>query len=293
MKEKLIKAKEKTKLCIYYVLTEISPELNTQAHFFSAYKKFGNLKNPETFSEKLSWLKLNVYPTDTLVRQCADKVAVRDYVEACGLGDMLNEVHGIYDSFSAIPWEKLPESFVLKWNFGSGFNYICKNKVAENKAALQKKFDRWEKNKFWNYHAELQYKDCKKQIICERYLESDSPLLDYKFYCFHGEAKAVLVISRPQGTAESAVFMSPEWEYLSDIPYRYSSSFIPERPESLLEMVKAAEKLSAPFPFVRVDFYEWIGKPIFGEMTFTPATGVKPSETMVDGVSMGEMIVLP
>ena len=35
-------------------------------------------------------------------------------------------------------------------------------------------------------------------------------------------------------------------------------------------MKEMAAKISSPFPFVRVDFYEVNGKPVFGEMTFTP-----------------------
>ena len=36
-------------------------------------------------------------------------------------------------------------------------------------------------------------------------------------------------------------------------------------------MISIAEKVSKPFPFVRVDFYECNGKAILGELTFTPA----------------------
>lgn len=43
-----------------------------------------------------------------------------------------------------------------------------------------------------------------------------------------------------------------------------------EKPKSFELMRKIAEKLSTPFPFVRVDFYDIKGKPVFGEMTFTP-----------------------
>ena len=56
--------------------------------------------------------------------------------------------------------------------------------------------------------------------------------------------------------------------------------------------MELARTLSKGFPLVRVDFYEWQGKPIFGEMTFTPAAGIIPSETLIDGKHMGEYISL-
>ena len=43
------------------------------------------------------------------------------------------------------------------------------------------------------------------------------------------------------------------------------------RPYNFGEMKTIAEKLSADFEYVRVDFYENEGKLYFGEMTFTPA----------------------
>jgi hypothetical protein len=39
-------------------------------------------------------------------------------------------------------------------------------------------------------------------------------------------------------------------------------------------MLEAAETLSGGFDFVRVDFYEAEGRPLFGEMTFYPGSGL-------------------
>lgn len=47
-----------------------------------------------------------------------------------------------------------------------------------------------------------------------------------------------------------------------------------KKPEKLAMMLKIAEKLSDGFLFVRVDLYEVDGRVYFGELTFTPATGV-------------------
>ena len=40
------------------------------------------------------------------------------------------------------------------------------------------------------------------------------------------------------------------------------------------KMIRAAELLSAGFPFARVDFYEIDGRPRFGEVTFYPGSGL-------------------
>ena len=256
--------KEQIRFLIYSTLTILSPVLSTKIQYRIQNGKPLDLDNPRSFSEKLSWLKLYAYADDPLVRQCADKLAVRDYVRSCGFGDTLNELFGVYQSPEEIPWDLLPKRFVLKWNFGCGFNF----------------------------HAEMQYKGIEPRILCEHYIDSPAgqDLTDYKFYSFSGKVLAILVIERKHGLPERAAFMSPDWEYLSDIPSRYSESFLPSRPVSLSRMIEAAERLSAPFPFVRVDFYEQNGRPVFGEMTFTPAASINPSECMINGRSMGELL---
>lgn len=288
------KAKNVMVTCGYCLATCVSPVLNTQLRFIEATGHRANLKCPQTFTEKISWLKLFLYSNDSLVKQCSDKLAVRDYVCVNGLGYLLNDLIAIYERPEDIPWEQLPKSFVLKWNFGCGYNLLCpdKDKISSDEAISTLK--KWQRQQYWMLYSELQYRVKKKYIICERFIKlpDQTELLDYKFYCFEGVPKAVLVISREDVQHKRAVFMTTDWQYLSDIPQRYSKSFIPDRPISLEKMVQAAAKLSKPFPFVRVDLYEWYGRPIFGEMTFTPGAGIYPSETLLNGKNMGDYIKL-
>ncbi len=274
--------------------TYISPELNTQLRFIVLTGKKANLDNPHTFAEKLSWLKLNYYRKDPLVKICADKQLVRGYVKENGYGHMLNPVYTTYKDSSEINWNLLPDKFVLKWNYGCGFNFICEDKTKIKYNEVKKQLDKWRKNPYWPLYGEMHYKTDNKVILCERYMESESEygLLDYKFYCFHGKALATLVISRVGEGGNRAILMSNDWEILGDNPAVYRDVIYPDKPESFDEMLRAAEKLSEPFPFVRVDFYEYKGKPVFGEMTFTPATGVLPTQADIDGKDMGEFINL-
>lgn len=291
---KFIKLKKILGANIYSIATYISPYFNTQLRFFKLTGKFADLKNPKTFSEKLSWLKLNYYSSNPLVKKCADKYKVREYVSESGFEDILNPLLGIYNNTNEINWSLLPNQFVLKWNHGCGYNILCDNKYKFDEKSVKKQLDRWQKKKYWPIYAEKQYDIDKKIIICERYMQSQHEygLLDYKLYCFHGKVRAILVISRAGTDGNKAIFMTPTWEILSDIPTRYKKTITPDKPVSLKEMIHIAEKLSKPFPFVRVDLYEYESKPVFGEMTFTPATGILPSETDIDGKSMGEYINL-
>ncbi len=277
----------------FKLLTVISPELNTKARYKSIVGKKLNLKNPSTFKEKLLWLKLKNYIRNPLAVQCADKYMVRDYVKDCGYEGILNELLYVYDSPEQIVWEDLPQQFALKWNFGAGYNIICSDKDKLDEQEVKNRLKKWRKIKCWLSHAEMQYKYIDKKIICEKYLASPDGKLpvDYKVYCFNGKAKAILVIADRGCEKSRAVFMSEKWEYIgTSSKYDAITADDIPKPECLEEMVKAAEDLSAPFPFVRADFYEVDKKLIFGELTFTPAAGIYTSEIDINGISMGELL---
>ena len=73
----------------FCTLTLISPRLNSIARYKERFNSTPNLDNPVNFNEKLLKIKLERYNYDPLVCQCADKYAVREYVEQKGLGRYL------------------------------------------------------------------------------------------------------------------------------------------------------------------------------------------------------------
>lgn len=152
----------------FSLLTIISPTLSTKIRYKQEFGKELDLNNPKTLNEKILWLKLNRYMKDPLVIQCADKYRVREYVTQCGCGEILNDLIGVYEKAEDVPWDSLPNQFVLKWNFGAGMNIICTDKNAMNKRKVIKQLKKWGKSKYWLPYAEMQYKYAKKKIICER-----------------------------------------------------------------------------------------------------------------------------
>ncbi len=275
---------------LFCLMSIISPKLNTQLRYRKKMGKFCDLKNPKSFSEKINYLKLYDYANNPLVNQCADKYRVREYVTACGCGEYLNDLLGVYKNVEEINIDELPDSFVLKWNFGCGYNIIVSDKKAQNWDETKHWLKRWKRQLYHLFYAELHYKVKEKYLLCEKYIDANSVdgLVDYKLYCFHGEVLAILVMTRNK--TKTALFMSPEWEFMSDVRAKYKMGIMHKKPDCLDEMLEIARKLSKPFPFVRVDLYESNGKPVFGELTFTPAAGVSPSETKIHGKPMGEYL---
>lgn len=172
MSKDALKLRLRLKDKFFCLLTCISPTLNTKLRYCMSFRRKLDLKNPKTLNEKNLWLKLNRYMYNPLVIQCADKFRVREYVESCGCGDILNELYGTYDTPEEIDWDSLPQQFVLKWNFGAGMNIICTDKSKLNRAEAVTQLEKWGKVKCWLPFAELQYKYAPKKIVCERLLNA-------------------------------------------------------------------------------------------------------------------------
>ena len=280
-----------------YLMTSISPKWTIDLLFRLCHHRKPDLENPQTLDEKIQWMKLHYYKDNALVKQCADKWRVRDYVKDCGLESILTEVIACYDDPKEINWDALPEKFVLKWNFGNGGNVVCFDKSKLDKAAAVRDLKRFGKLKFHLLAAEPQYDVAKKVLICEKFIEPAQGVspVDYKFYCFNGEAKYVLCcIGRQEGQKPSFYFFDRDWrlQRLNRQGIEAPEDFSVPKPEGMDTLFDYAEKLSKPFPFVRADFYLEQGKAYFGELTFTPSGGFDYGRLPETDLLFGNMVKL-
>lgn len=278
LKEKF--KKNKVILFLFFLfckcLTLISPKFNTKLTFRISKGFSINLKNPKTFDEKISWLKLYRYRNNELVSICADKFEVRKYIAKNGLSHILNDLYFTYKTPNDIKWEELPEKFAMKWNMGAGGNYICSDKNKISARELKRIMKKNKRKYYYLNYSELQYKKIKPMIIVEKNLANNNlGLDDYKIYCFNGVPKYVMVCVGRQYGIPKFYFFDRDWNFqrFNRDGQNASPNFMIPKPKDIDEMFSIAEILSKPFPFVRVDFYYIDGKIIFGELTFTPAGG--------------------
>ncbi len=234
-----------------------------------------DLDNPETFNEKIQWLK--IYDLSPLKTRLADKYLVREWIKEKIGEEYLVPILGVWDSFDEIDFDSLPNSFFLKCNHGYSFNYAVKDKSTLDIEEAGRSFNKWMDCNFAFSSLELQYRNIPRKIIAEKYIEqNDGTLYDYKFHVFNGEPKIVEVITDRDLISHKArqCFMSIDWTPRNLLDYSYEEyDIIPPRPVNLNKMIEIAAVLGKGFKYVRVDLYNLDGVIKFGEMTFTPTSG--------------------
>ena len=148
---------------------------------------------------------------------------------------------GVYDSVDDIPFDDLPERYVIKCNHDSGSVYICQSKSTFDieivKNDLRKKLQR---NAYWA-SREWQYKNIKPQIIVEELLLDDkgNPPSDIKLFCFNGEPNFCQVI-RDRFANETVDIFDLEWNLLSfvGLSLGVKNGIMPvDKPHKLKEMI--------------------------------------------------------
>ena len=277
----------------FNILYRISPQTDLKILFRLKCGYKLNLKKPRTYNEKIQWIKL--YDHNPLMPKCCDKYAVREYVKSKGCGEILNELIWEGVDPQEIPFEQLPDQFVIKVTHGSTFNIICKDKNKLNYQEVIRKCNRWLTAKFLEAYGEWFYGIERPRVIIEKYLDDGTQkLMDYKIYCFNGVPRYIGVDfgDESKGIHYKDIY-DTQWNLIPGYRMAYQNSGkVLERPEVLDKLLEYAKILSEDFLHARVDFYIVNGKVIFGEITFSNSAGFGRVEPKEFAIKMGDYLKL-
>ena len=237
--------------------------------YFIRHKKIANFKNPRTFNEKLGYLKL--YRDPGILSDLCDKYLVKNYVRK-KIGDkyVLDTLY-ITSEPESIPFEKLPNSFIIKATHGSGWNIIVKDKKNTDFKHIVKKCRSFLSMNYYYLGRECQYKNIEPQIMVENLLKDERGNIpsDYKFFAFNNEVKFIQV-DYDRANNHKRNFYDLEWNKM-DFNLNYPSfDFEIKKPENLSQMIEISKVLSEGLPFARIDLYSILNDIYFGEITLTP-----------------------
>jgi len=260
-----------------YFINRIS---NYQMEKIRFYKKLGytlNLKNPQSFSEKIIWKK--IYDKNPLLPITADKYLVRSYIKQVLGEEKANEILipllYVTDKPDSIPFESLPPSFIIKPNHASGLVIIVENNQYDKKEIIQS-CQRWLSTPYGLEKLEWAYQSIKRKIIIENLLsEEDGGILkNFRLHMFHGKCKLVNVFFDGPNESASRSFYDEKWNILPIRKLSNPRGIEIEKPKNYEEMLYLAEKISYPFDYIRVDCYNINGKVYIGELTHYPTSGL-------------------
>lgn len=239
-----------------------------QVRYFKSYQRWPELDHPVRFSEKCQALKLMRPDLGRFV----DKVAVKHFVR-----DRIGDEHVIPTLFSGPELPPLgertwPVPYVIKTNHGSGGNIFVRE--SPDWSAIEARLAEMLACDFSAISGETFYGSIERQVLVEPFIADGPELpLDYKIFICAGEPQFIQVdTDREHG--HKRVFFDCDWNRL---PIRLGYPDDPRpiaRPQQLEQMLELAKTLASGFGFVRVDFYEVGGRLLFGELTFTPESGL-------------------
>lgn len=261
-----------------YLMRCISDEWAIRLWYYLNMQKRVNLKNPQTYNDKMQWLKL--HDRKSIYTIMADKYEAKKWAAGLIGEEYIVPNYGVWNNANDIDWDSLPNQVVVKTNHGFGGitgMVICNDKSKLNKEEAVKRLNKsLHRNYFYTGAREWPYKNIPPRVLAEKYLGDN--LQDFRVYCFNGEPKMVYSYgcqSQQDGSKphiNSCDIFDCDWN-----PMPFHQKTLPcgnvSKPNHLKEMIEIARKLSKDTPFLRVDFYE--GEHLYlGELTFYPGSGM-------------------
>jgi teichuronopeptide biosynthesis TupA-like protein len=235
------------------------------------YRRWPDYAHPRTMQEHIQAYLLRC--RDPALVTLADKVAMRDHVaRTLGPGHTV-PLLGVWRHEDEVPLAHLPYPLVLKPSHLSGrVELLAKHEPAEE-ARLRKLLRGWLRRDHSRSNREWFYAQIPPRVIAEPLLQDAAGGVpaDVKAYVIGGRVRYFQVdagrFARPTRN-----LYSPDWHLLpvrTTLPRRPSEP----PPHDLPSLVEIAERLAAPFEFLRVDFYVLGERFLIGELTHSPGAG--------------------
>jgi len=276
-----------------FVRDRLPDRMLISLQYLKAFGKPLHLGKPQTFSEKLQWLKL--YYRLPILTQFADKYESRFLVAQRLDANCLTDLYGVWDRVEEIDFAKLPDSFVLKVTTASAANIFCRDKSQLNLDQTRAAFSSMMKKNHYLGAREWPYRNITPRVIAEQFMLDDfgrNPQ-DFKFFCFDGIPHFVQVDTRC-GACHARNFFTMDFEPAPFTigPYPSSLEAIP-KPAQFHQMASFASILTRGFPFARADFYQFNGRAVFGEVDWYPDAGLHVFYPKSYDEELGKLLHLP
>jgi len=281
---------------VYDFINRIGGYKKEKYQVFNSIGYYPDFKNPESFNEKILWKKF--YDRNPLLPIVSDKYRVREYLKNF-LGPaesekILTNLLFVTDSPASIPFDTLPDEYIIKPNHASGWLIIAENidgqkkitiiydnkktvlyDCSKTRAEIINTCNDWLSKAYGFSQFEWAYQQIKRKIIIEKFLrgKNGNPPDEYKLTVFNGKCNSITVCHERFGNKSSSRY-KPDWSYVNVLlNENIKQAEYESAPEKLQSMIDLAEKIGKAFDYIRVDLHLLDGEVYFGELTNYAASG--------------------
>ena len=258
-----------------------------------------SLNAPKTFHHKVTRLKIQRPPK--LFIRAVDKSTAKElaieWAQQLGLPLAAAKTLAVVDDPDSIPWNELPDRFVLKATHRSGANRFIDQREGVDRVELAKTCRQWLNYPYGVYKHEWAYWNVPRRLLIEQVIETPngSELLDYKFHMSRGNCLMIQVNSGFRTGDRRRMIFLPPWNP-QEVDWLYPRpQVVPQQPENLSEMLEIARGFSRKLSYVRIDLYSVGGsesRVLFGEFTFFPGSGSEPVDPYDFDLCLGNRLNL-
>ena len=239
--------------------------LHSLRRFLRTHGRLPTSRN--TFVDVIFRLKVSSALESPLCVLTTDKEYVKLYIKSV-IGDEYNiPTFTILHNESDLRSYDFPPRCAIKLTNGSGEVVLKK----DNDIVDLSKLSSWFSINHYNRSRERNYRTLSSRIIVEELVFNESNAEDIKFFCVGGVAKLIMCEFDIFGDDSNFEYGRRFYDIdFNDLNMSLTHPLSPKRmsrPVCLDKMIKAAEALSQPFYFVRIDMYVKNSKFYIGEIT--------------------------
>jgi hypothetical protein len=288
------------RLCLQQVRELVADQKRTRLHkgggVTSAHARPAGTPDPNrdlSFSAKVR--RRMLVDRNPVLAEVQNKFTVREYARLRGVRTA--PLHSVIRNASELSIVAMPENCFVQASHGSKWNvmrrlgkwylfadgatldsrrHLQQLSDGECLALLGNWLDSTYKPREWAYSV-MEKHVLVGEILAPRH---GPELLDYRFYTFDGQVKAINVGCPSYRLRNQNAFFDGDWRLIPLSFYRESlPDPLPDRPDTFAEMLDIAARLGTGLDFVRVDLFDTVNGVVLGEMTVYPEGGRIDSPT--------------
>ena len=242
--------------------------------------------NKMIFNDVIYRIKISDEILDPLRIFVTDKEYAKIYTKSLVGEEFTVPTFKIFQKYEELIDYNFPSECCIKPTHLSG-EFILK--VQDTKINYEK-IKKWFSMNFYYRSREANYKFLKPKVIVEALVFNDLHIRDYRFWCYKGKVKLIMVDCEPKNKLQikKRTFFNLNWNE-QDYNLKYTRDEVP-KPSNLEQMISIAEKICSNFDFIRVDIFTDGTKCLVGEITnihanasqrFIPLSGEKTASEAI------------